>query len=48
MHSQIYSGFSLISAILRNYRVHSGREWIHSRPLGNIVFFYSIGQKKSL
>ena len=38
MHSQIYSGLSLIFAILRNFRVAGA----------NIEFFYLIGQKKSL
>ena len=38
MHSQIYSGLSLISAILRNFRVAGV----------NIVFFYPIDKKKPL
>ena len=45
MHSQIYNGLSLISAILRNFRVAGENAFILAR-WANIVFFYPIGQKK--
>ena len=42
LHSQIYSGLSLIFAILRKFRVRALEASV------NIVFFYPIDQKKSL
>ena len=47
MHSQIYSGLSLIFAILRNFRVAGANGFISARR-ANIVFFYPIGKRKSL
>ena len=45
MLSQIYSGLSLIFAILRNCRVADVNGSIYARWV-NIVFFYPIGQNK--
>ena len=45
MHSQIYSELSLIFATLRKFRVASAQSSLCARR-ANIVFFYSIGQKK--
>ena len=45
MPSQIYSGLSLIFAILRNFRVAGENEFILAR-WANMLFFYPIGQKK--
>ena len=45
MHSQIYSGLSLIFAILRNFRVAGAQESLCARRT-NIVFLYPIGKKK--
>ena len=47
MHSQIYSGLSLIFAILRNFRIADANESTSAR-WANIIFFYPIGQKRSL
>ena len=47
MHSQIYSGLSLIFAILRNFR-EAGAKGLFCARRANIVFFYPIGQKNSL
>ena len=54
MHSQIYSGLSLIFAILRNFRVagaKGGRTWILLRPpiaqAGQTVFFFIQSIKKN-
>ena len=44
MHSQIYSGLSLIFVILRNVRVagaRGGSEWIYLPPLGKYSIFLS-------
>ena len=55
MQSQIYSGLSLIFAILRKFRVaDSGRKWEYEAGTNgsirahwaNIVFSYPISQKK--
>ena len=48
MHSQIYSGLSLISANLRIFRVAGQNESIRARWANIVFFFYSIGKKKSL
>ena len=45
VHSQIYSGLSLIFAILLNFRVTGAQEFMCARR-ANIVFFYPIGKKK--
>ena len=45
MHSQIYSGLSLILAILRNFRVAGENGFILARWT-NIVFFFILSVKK--
>ena len=47
MHSQIYSGLSLILTILRNFRVAGAKGFFCPRQ-ANAVFFYPISKKKSL
>ena len=51
MHSQIYRELSLIFAILRNFSVTGAKVCTKRYSCArseNVVFFYLIGQKKSL